>query len=269
MHNVHAAGVADAGVVDCGYAAAQVLILGLNETCPDIPLGVGWQQLMHQSLGRLVQHPVRLSTGRKSAYATSGGVRRFVVNPGLLQRGRVGREHVPGVVDDRDGMLRRRGVQVVARGVPHILEAGIIVAPAANPIAGQRYGCALPQAVNDVADVAVGRRSDVHLQQIGAIPDHVVMRFDKTGQHRLALGVDYCSATVSLGDHVVVSTQYRYPAVSDAHRLHHAVVGVHGLHSAVDDDQVHVIHSVAKLPCRVRVSESGVYFNTCRPHSSG
>ncbi len=161
------------------------------------------------------------------------------------------------VVPDDDRMFGRRLVEVAARGVAHVAQAGVVVAAPEDPAVRRQRRRGVTQASHDVGDGLVGRRPCVHPDQGGGVTDHVIVGLDEARQHGAAAGVDDAHARLPEREHVAVAAHRHDLAGADGHRGRRRAVAVHGQHLGIRHEQVHDVLSFSAVTSRPRSFTTG------------
>ncbi len=144
------------------------------------------------------------------------GVGRLGRDAGDGQRATVGDQLVPNAVQ-ADGVVRRRAVQLPARGIAALGQQAFVPTGAHDPPAGRRLACALRHPGQDVVDRAAIVELDIGQQQTGH--QHVAVGIDQAGQHGPSLQRHApCSRTRKRFD-LRGGAGCQYPAVAHRQRL--------------------------------------------------
>ncbi len=143
------------------------------------------------------QDAVRLLAARPTPDDSAGRVGGLRGQADGLERLGVHRAEMRRLMDEKDRVFGRHGVEVVARGVAQFGELGVVVAEAEDQVR-LRHGLGIggdPFAQRflqgrDAAARTVGRRQHVGRKRLNAAEDDVPVRIDEARQHRACPKVD-------------------------------------------------------------------------------
>ena len=119
----------------------------------------------------------------------AGGVGGLGADADGRQREAVQHHGVPRPVHEPHGIVRRDAVQVVAGGMAALGESGVVVAPAAQPLAGRGLAGGRGDALPQVAQGAHGRGGAVEGEQASGYAEEVQMGVVEAGEERASAAV--------------------------------------------------------------------------------
>ena len=146
----------DSTVLDGGCAVAQVNVDGLADQVAERLPGRGGPPFeRQQSAGGFFQHPVGFHRALDAADQAAWRIRRIGGDVAGREQGGVGRDQVSRHMGEDDGMFGRRAVQILASGMPALLEQRVVVAASGHRLSGRNVVLVdpRPDLAHDVVDV--------------------------------------------------------------------------------------------------------------------